>query len=162
MARQLPLLKQEREDTCAIACLRMVLAGRGTTVAERDLVRRASIVEGGVEIQELERLAHRFGLISTARQATAQQIWDLLREGSDVIAFINRSVFDLRTLSRLGAALRRQIGHAVVPVRVTARHVTFHDPHPRSCAIIRKTVRRFEAGQRHMGSACLVVSGRVA
>ena len=69
MARTLPLLKQEREDTCAIACLRMVLAARGTMVTERDLVPRTQMVEGGVEIQELERLARTLGLVATAREA---------------------------------------------------------------------------------------------
>ena len=40
MTRTLPLLKQEREDTCAIACLRMVLAATGTMVTEAELVHR--------------------------------------------------------------------------------------------------------------------------
>jgi ABC-type bacteriocin/lantibiotic exporter with double-glycine peptidase domain len=157
MARTLPLLKQEREDTCALACLRMVLAARGTMVTERDLVRRTRMAEGGVDIQKLERLARTLGLSAMAREATAQQIRDLLREGSDVIAYINRAVFDLRTLRHLGPALRAHTGHAVVPVHVTARHVTFHDPHPRLFGVLRKTVPRFEAAQRHMGWACLVL-----
>jgi ABC-type bacteriocin/lantibiotic exporter with double-glycine peptidase domain len=158
MAKALPLLKQEREDTCAIACLRMVLAGRGKGVAESDLARRTQMVEGGVEIVELERLARAVGLSATAREATAQQIRDLLREGNDVIAYVNRAVFDLRNLGDLRPALRGQVGHAVVPVRVTARHVTFHDPHPLRSGTLRKTVRRFEAAQHLMGSACLVIS----
>jgi ABC-type bacteriocin/lantibiotic exporter with double-glycine peptidase domain len=158
MARTPPLLKQEREDTCAIACLRMVLAARGTILAENELVQRARMVEGGVELQELERLARTLGLLATARAATAQQIRELLHEGSDVIAYLNRAVFDLPSLRDLRPALRAQLGHAVVPVRVTAKHVTFHDPHPRLFGILRKTVRRFEAAQRLMGSACLVIS----
>ena len=158
MTRPLPLLKQEREDTCALACLRMVLAARGTMISERDLWRRAQMVEGGVEIQELERLAQALGLIASAREATAQQIRELLRAGSNVIAYLNRSVFELRTLRHLGPALRSFKAHAVVPAHLTARHVTFQDPHPRLAGVIRKTIRRFEAAQRHMGCACLVVS----
>jgi hypothetical protein len=71
---------------------------------------------------------------------------------------VNRAVFDLRNLTGLRAALREQIGHAVVLARVTARHVTFHDPHPRRSGIIRKTVRRFETAQRLMVSACLIIA----
>lgn len=158
MARALPVLKQEREDTCALVCLRMILAARETRVTERELVRRTRMVEGGMEIQELESLARAFGLIATAREATAEQIRDLLRAGSDVIAYINRSVFDLRTLGSLASALRTLKSHAVVPVHVTARHVTLHDPHPGFPGVLRKSVRRFAAAQQHMGSACLVVS----
>src|SRR5438105_15751894 len=105
MTRTLPLLKQEREDTCAIACLRMVLAGRGMMVTERELVLRTQMEEGGVEIQELERLARALGLIATAREATAQQIRAHLRAGGDVIAYINRSVFDLSRFNDLTPAL---------------------------------------------------------
>ncbi len=157
MVRTLPLLKQEREDTCAIACLRMVLIARGTRLTERDRVRRTRMVDGGVEIQELERLARSLGLVATAREATVQQIRELLREGSHVIAYVNRAVFDLRRLTDLRPALRARLGHAVVPVRVTARHVTFQDPHPRWSGILRLTVRRFEVAHQLMGSACLVI-----
>lgn len=136
----------------------MVLAARGTQVTEHDLVLRTQIVDGGVKIQELERLARTVGLIATAREATALQIRELLRDGGDVIAYVNRAVFDLVSLVDLGPALRAQVGHAVVPVHVTAKHVTFHDPHLRLSGIIRKTVRRFETAQRLMGLACLVIS----
>ena len=158
MARTLPLLKQEREDTCAIACLRMVLAARGTMVTEKDLVLRSQMVEGGVEIQELERLARTLGLTAVAREATAHEIRDLLRGGSDVIAYINRSVFHLTTLTDLTPALRARRIHAVVPIHVTARQVTFHDPFPP--AVVSKTIRRFEAAQRHLRVACVVLSAR--
>jgi hypothetical protein len=155
MTRTLPLLKQEREDTCAIACLRMVLAGRGTMVTERELMLRIPMEEGGVEIQELERLARTLGLIATAREATARQIREHLREGSDVIAYINRSVFDLSGLTDLTPALRSRRIHAVVPIHATARQITFHDPlWP---AVVTKTIRRFEEAQRHLRSACLVL-----
>jgi ABC-type bacteriocin/lantibiotic exporter with double-glycine peptidase domain len=158
MARKLPLLKQEREDTCAIACLRMVLAARGTTVSEADLLQRARMVEGGVEIEELQRLAREFGLLATGRDANLPQIRELLRQGNDVIAYINRRVFDLAKLADLTPALRSRRIHAVVPIAVTRRHVRFHDP--MSPAVVTKTVRRFEAAQRHFRSACLVISGQ--
>jgi ABC-type bacteriocin/lantibiotic exporter with double-glycine peptidase domain len=149
---------QEREASCALACLRMVLAARATVVTEVELVRRTRWEEGGTEIEELEHLARTFGLGAVAQVATVPQISELLDAGSHVIAYINRSVFDLAGLVDLGPALRSLRVHAVVPVRVTVRHVTFHDPGPP--AVVRKTIRRFEAAQRHMGSACLVLSSR--
>jgi len=119
----------------------MVLAARGTMVTERDLVLRTQTVEGGVEIQELERLARTLGLTATAREATAHQIRELLRGGSDVIAYVNRSVFHLTTITDLTPALGSRRIHAVVPIHVTARQVTFHDP--LLPAVVSKTIRRF-------------------
>jgi hypothetical protein len=153
--RTLPLLKQEREDTCAIACLRMILAGRGTLVTERELVLRTQMEEGGVDLEELERLARTLGLIATAREATARQIREHLRAGSDVIAYINRSVFDLSRLTDLTPALRSRRIHAVAPIHATARQITFHDP--LGPAVVTKAIRRFEAAQRHLRSVCLVL-----
>jgi ABC-type bacteriocin/lantibiotic exporter with double-glycine peptidase domain len=158
MARILPLLKQEREDSCALACLRMVLAARGTVRTEAELEQLVRREEGGTEIQELERLARMFGLVATVQEATARRIRELLEAESDVISYVNRSVFDLPTLTHLGPALRSLRVHAVVPIHVTARHVTFHDP--RLPAVVSKTVRRFEAAQRHLRSTCLILSAQ--
>ena len=135
--------------------MRMVLAGRGTVVTEAELEQRVRREEGGTDIEELERLARSFGLVATCQEAIAQQIRDILNADSDVIAYINRAVFDLRTLTTLVPALRSLRVHAVVPTRVTARQITFHDP--RLPEVVCKTIRRFEAAQRHMRSACLVL-----
>ena len=156
MTRNLPLLKQERDDSCALACLRMVLAGRGSVVTEAELAQRVPMEEGGTDIEELARLAQSFGLVAAVQEATVEQIRDLLRADRDIIAYLNRSVFDLPRLTDLTPALRSRRIHAVVPTRVTARQVTFHDP--RLPAVVRKTIRRFEAAQRHLQSACLVLS----
>lgn len=85
MARSLPLLKQTSEDNCALACLRMVLAGRGTLVTEAELEQRVRKDVGGTDIEELERLATSFGLIASAQDATAHQIRALLDAETDVI-----------------------------------------------------------------------------
>ena len=146
--------------SCALACLRMVLAGRGTVVTEADLQQRVRMEEGGTDIEELGRLAQSFRLVAAVQEATAQQIRDLLHADRDVIACINREVFDLRTLATLAPALRSLRVHAVVPIRVTARQVAFHDP--RLPVVVRKSVRRFEAAQRHMRSACLVLAAHDA
>jgi ABC-type bacteriocin/lantibiotic exporter with double-glycine peptidase domain len=158
MTRSLPLLKQEHEDSCALACLRMILAGRGTVVTEAELEQRVRQEKGGTDIEELERLAQSFGLVATCQEATPPQIRDLLHTDRDVIAYINRAVFDLRTLTTLAPALRSLRVHSVVPIRVTARHVTFHDP--RLPSVVSKTIQRFEAAQRQLVSVCLVLSAQ--
>ena len=157
MVRHLPLLKQEREDSCALACLRMVLAARDALLTEAELYERVPKEEGGTDLQELERLARTFGLTSNAQSATPHQIRELLQSGCDVIAYINRSVFELASLSDLTPALRSLRVHSVVPILVTAKYITFHDP--RLPAVVRKTIRRFQAAQRHLAAACLVLSG---
>jgi hypothetical protein len=84
----------------------MVLAGRGIPATEAELEQRVRKDVGGTDIEELERLARSFGMVAAAQEATTQQIRDLLNTGSDVIAYVNRSVFDLRTLTDLTPALR--------------------------------------------------------
>jgi len=120
-------------------------------VSEAELVLRTQVVEGGVEIRDLERVARAFGLIATAREATVWQIRELLREGSDVITYINRRVFDLASLTDLTPALRSRRIHAVVPIGVTSRKVTFHDPLP-AC-------RRHQDGPSFRGSAAAPAVG---
>jgi ABC-type bacteriocin/lantibiotic exporter with double-glycine peptidase domain len=155
MARALPLLKQEPEDSCALACLRMVLAGRGIVMTEAELEQRVWREKGGTEIRELERLARGLGLTAAVQEVKAREIRDLLQAGGDVIAYLNRAVFDLRSLADLGPALRALRVHAVVPILVTGRQITFHDP--LLPAVVRMTIQRFEAAQRHMWSICLVL-----
>ena len=112
--------------------------------------------EGGTDIEELARLAQSFGLVAAVQEATVEQIRDLLRADRDIIAYLNRSVFDLPRLTDLTPALGSRRIHTVVPTRVTARQVTFHDP--RLPAVVHKTIRRFEAAQRHLWLVCLVLS----
>jgi hypothetical protein len=62
----------------------------------------------------------------------------------------------LTALTYLTHALRFRRIHAVVPIRVTTRKISFHDP--LLPAIVTKSIRRFEAVQRHLRSTCLVLS----
>jgi hypothetical protein len=43
MTSKLRFIKQEHPDTCAVACLRMLLAARGLDVAEVELVQAAGM-----------------------------------------------------------------------------------------------------------------------
>ena len=67
MAIKLPFFPQERYDTCALACLRMILAHYDIVISEDDLVHRADMDEGGVDIEELAQLAQDFGLQAEIR-----------------------------------------------------------------------------------------------
>ena len=53
MSTELPLYRQEKRNTCALACLRMALAACGTEVEESTLEGQARVEEGGTEIAEL-------------------------------------------------------------------------------------------------------------
>lgn len=117
MAQQPPFFPQERYDTCALACLRMILACHAIEVSEDDLVRRAVMEEGGVDIEELARLAQHFGLQAEIRQLSLDDIAELLADDRMAIVYLNRlpldGVFSV---------------HAIVPIRVTAHFVTILDP----------------------------------
>jgi hypothetical protein len=133
----------------------MVLAARGTVVTEAELEQCVRREEGGTGLEELGRLARSFGLVASVQEATVEQIRALLQLDADIIAYINRRVFALRALTDLAPALHSRRIHGAVPTRVTARHITIHDP--LLPAVVTKTIRRFEAAQRHLGSACLVL-----
>ncbi len=62
MSIELPLYKQKKSNTCALACLRMVLAAFGRHVEESDLESHAQMEEEGIFLDEVQRLARLFGL----------------------------------------------------------------------------------------------------
>ena len=52
-----PFFKQERSDTCMLACLRMILAHQGSAVSEAGLVAAVSLEESGIDPDQLAHLA---------------------------------------------------------------------------------------------------------
>jgi hypothetical protein len=72
------------------------------------------------------------------------------------IVYIDRAVFDLTPRQRAQHSLRDAIIHNVIPTRVTARSVTFHDP--RLARIARKTTRLFRQAFSSLGGRCVVCS----
>jgi hypothetical protein len=130
MSTEIPLYRQEEGETCALACLRMVLAAFGMHVAESHLEAEASMEEGGTPIEELERIARRFGLEADIQEQTVEQIRKLLAEGKLAIAYLDRAVFDLTPRQRATHSPFDAKVHAVVPIRVTDASITFHDPLP--------------------------------
>jgi ABC-type bacteriocin/lantibiotic exporter with double-glycine peptidase domain len=155
---ELPLYGQDKRNTCALACLRMVLAAFGTEVDERTLEGQSRVLPDGTEIGELERLARQFGLVADVREATIDQLRQLLTERRLLIAFVDRAVFDLRPAARAQHSLRAAKIHTVIPTRMTKATVTYHDPLPPR--VTRKSLRLFRLAYEQLGSHCVVCSMR--
>ena len=68
MSIELPLYAQAKRNTCALACLRMVLAAFGIDVEEGMLEDQARMEPEGTDIGELERLARNSGSSRTYRR----------------------------------------------------------------------------------------------
>ncbi len=73
------------------------------------------------------------------------------------MAYIDRAVFDLTPHQRVRHSLRDAKMHVVVPARITAETVTYHDPQP-PARIVRKSIRLFRSAYEHLGSRCVVCS----
>ena len=73
------------------------------------------------------------------------------------MAYIDRAVFDLTPRQRARHSLRDAKMHVVVPVRITAGTITYHDPRPPAC-IVRKSIRLFRSAYERLGSHCVVCS----
>lgn len=136
MTGPLPFFPQERYDTCALACLRTLLAHYGTPRTEDELVRAAKMEEGGVDIEELARLAERYGLRAEIRQLPPDALADLLARDRFAVIYLNR--FPLDAVFAI---------HAVIPIRVTAHFVSFLDPRVGPRRVSRK---KFMAAQRYL------------
>jgi len=156
MSTELPLYRQEKAETCALACLRMVLAAFGIHVSEQDLEAEASMEEGGTPLEELERLARQFGLVAEIHERTAEQIRQLLAEGKLAIVYLDRAVFDLTPRRRATHLAFHAKVHAVVPVRVTEASIIYHDPLPPR--VTRRSLRLFREAHRLFDNACVVCS----
>ncbi|MCI0680470.1 MAG: cysteine peptidase family C39 domain-containing protein [Gemmataceae bacterium] len=157
MSIELPLYGQEKDNTCALACLRMVLAAYGTDVDESTLLGQARMEQDGTEIGELERFARQFGIVADLQEATVDQLRELLAEGRLPIAYIDRAVFELTPRQRAKHTLRHAKVHVVIPTRISAAAVNYHDPlaPPR---IVRKSMRLFRLAYDRLGSRCVVCS----
>ncbi len=156
MSTGLPLYRQEKKNTCALACLRMVLAFYGTDVEEGMLESQVHLEPDGTEIGELEHLARQFGLVADIREATVEHLRQILAEGKLAIAYIDRAVFDLNPRQRAHHSIRDAIIHTVIPTQVTGRFVTYHDP--RQPRVIRKTTPLFRRAYEGLGGRCIVCS----
>ncbi len=145
---------QEKDNTCALACLRMVLAAFGTEVPESLLEEQAHLEPEGTHISELERIARQFGLIANVEVATIEQLRRVIGEGKLAITYIDRAIFDLTPRERAEHPLRDARIHTVIPIRITAAAVSYHDPMPP--ALTRRSMRLFRLAYERLGSHCIV------
>jgi hypothetical protein len=156
MSFKLPLYRQENDNTCALACLRMVLAAYGSYVGEEQIRSQARMESKGTEISELERLARQFGLVAHIHEATLDELRQFLDEDQLPIAYIDRAVFDMTPSQRVKHSLRYAKIHVVIPTRVASSSVTYHDPlAPR---VVRKSMRLFRLAYSILGNHCVVCS----
>jgi hypothetical protein len=136
----------------------MVLAAYGMHVQESELAAQVEMDVKGTPIAELERLARRCGLEARIQDTTVAGLREILAEGSLPISFIDRAVFDLTPRQRARHSIRSAIIHNVIPVGVTAKSVTLHDP--RQPNITRKSIRLFRLTYEHLGGRSVVCSER--
>jgi hypothetical protein len=134
----------------------MVLAAFGMQIEERIIAAEARLEDRGTPIEEVERLARRFGLVADIQEPTIDEIRMLLAEGKLPLACIDRSVFDLTPQQRKRLSIRDAKMHMVVPSRVSAASVTFHDPLP-PC-ITRKSIRLFRLAYERLGNTSVICS----
>jgi hypothetical protein len=72
------------------------------------------------------------------------------------VAFIDRAIFKLSPAERRHHSIRQAIQHNVIPVSITERSVTLHDPlEPR---IARRTLRLFRQAYEALGAVAVVCS----
>ena len=83
-----------------------------------------------------------------------EELREILAEGKLPIAFIDRAVFDLTPQQRRSHSIHDAIIHTVIPVRVTAKLITFYDPRPPR--IPRKTIRLFRRAYGGLGGRYVV------
>jgi ABC-type bacteriocin/lantibiotic exporter with double-glycine peptidase domain len=112
-----PFVAQERPDSCAVACLRMLLAQRGIEIGEADLIRRTTLDEGGLTPAELVELARSCHLPAAEKRLDERQVVDLVRQGRYPIVYLYRKFLD-------GVPNV----HAVIPVAFSKHFVTVLDP----------------------------------
>jgi ABC-type bacteriocin/lantibiotic exporter with double-glycine peptidase domain len=134
---KLPFIAQERADTCMLACLRMLLAHRGTSITEAALVREISPAESGLDPEQLAHVAQRHGLRAKAQRLDLDEIAALVAAERFPIVLIDRTIIDNEFAI-----------HAVVPVRFTRHYVTVLDPLRGERRLL---IRKFQLAQRRVG-----------
>jgi ABC-type bacteriocin/lantibiotic exporter with double-glycine peptidase domain len=120
----------------------MILAGRGIETTEQELVQAAGMHVGGLNPEELARLAVKLGVDAAARQLTLAEISHLLENQRFPITFLYRKPLD-------GVAAI----HAVVPFRLSPGFAHFLDPLRGERRVTR---RKFEEARRWVGRWCVV------
>ena len=131
-----PFVAQEQRNTCALACLRMILAHHGTHVTESDLLPLVSLVQGGLDPDQIATVARHYGLHAEIAELDVSTIRDLVAQGRFPIVMIDRRPLDNEFTI-----------HAVIAIRFTRHFVTVLDP---LCGERRLSLRKFTEAQRRV------------
>jgi ABC-type bacteriocin/lantibiotic exporter with double-glycine peptidase domain len=107
MSIAIPYFAQEKRNTCALACLRMVLAAYGSHVPESELEAQARLEPTGTPIEEVKRLAQVHGLAAEIRHVTVEELRQILAEGKLPIAYIDRAIFELSPAKRRRHSIKK-------------------------------------------------------
>ena len=142
MSLKPPFVAQERSDTCAIACLRMLLAQRGIHVTEEEMIQEATFEGYGIYIEELVRLAEHYGLRAEIQELELAAIAELLAHGTYPIVYLDRTPLDGEFAI-----------HTVIPIRISRRTVAFLDPLHGERRVPRRT---FENAHRRLARATVI------
>jgi ABC-type bacteriocin/lantibiotic exporter with double-glycine peptidase domain len=132
-----PFVAQERPDSCAVACLRMILAFQGRRIEEAEVIQATDLQEGGLTPEELCRLARLYGLRSQEQQLDEAELAELVKLSRFPIVFLFRGPLDGVDMT-----------HAVIPLRMSPKYVTVLDP---LRGQRRLTIRKFEQARRLVG-----------
>ena len=89
MQSKLPFRRQEHPYSCAVACLRMLLARHGIDVGEAKLREQCRTGETGTLARNLVACAHDYGFEAEIQYLTIEELHSLLDEGVYPIAYID-------------------------------------------------------------------------
>ena len=146
-----PLYRQENEDSCALACLRMILGQHGIAVSENTLAEQANKQAGGVDIEDLPKVLVTYGLQAEIVQLSPDALADSIAQDVFPIVYLNRLHFDRRRRPERKAAA---IVHAVICTRVSSHFVSFFDPLDGTKRRVSR--QKFEAAQHDLRGWCVV------
>jgi ABC-type bacteriocin/lantibiotic exporter with double-glycine peptidase domain len=113
-----PFYAQERDNTCSLACLRMLLGYFGRQVpAETELALATAIEAGGIWIQDLRDLAERYELRAEVAELEPSDIYQLVTHGTYPIVFVERLFID-----------GEDSLHSLIPIAIDEETVFCLDP----------------------------------
>ncbi len=135
----------------------MVLTVHGVDAEEIELEAHVQMEENGTPIGELLRLARKFHLVAEIENIAVEDLPRIWGSGGIPIAYIDRAIFDLSPGQRARHSIHDAKIHNVIPVGLTRKSITFHDP--LQPAVTRKTIRLFRRAYESLGSICLVCAG---
>jgi ABC-type bacteriocin/lantibiotic exporter with double-glycine peptidase domain len=140
-----PFLPQETDFSCAVACLRMVLASFGVTKSEDELRSLCDCTIFGAAAIELVRVARTLGFAASRKYSlTLQDLRELTEQGHYpivyVVAFAGGTSPDV---------------HSLIVILVTDAEINVIDPKYGSCAL---SIEEFNGMWTPMNNLAIVIA----